>query len=515
MVDQKLNPAKVNNQSLRKVPGRKRATILQATGGYVITGITIIQGLVLVPMYLYYLGAHTYGLWLASGGILGMLGVMNFGIGSMLVQRIASAYGRQELQLAGAYFINGMVVYAGIALLMGGVGWSLSFWLSDILTEVGETSLLLRQCFQLAVLVVTMGVMNECLRSFSQALLRPVVPIVGIAGGKIIGIGVTVWMLFAGFGLWAIPTGLLVAECIVLLVNLFSVCSLLRKFEMRIKGSIKKKILTEYLQTSPVLLMATVGNRLSKEADPLIITMFLGPEVTTAYMLTRRAADIVSRMLSVIVGSTMGTFSHLIAGNNPKKVRDVASKLLALSFSLGVIGFATYLGTNEAFVSLWVGGSLMLSQNVMFFIALGFLARSFRSLAGQMLYGFGDFTYTSTIILIEGMGRIFAAVVFLHLFGVIGVPLAFFLSCLVTIFVLGIRLKNKLVVQLQLSSIAKYLFSGLFCFAGAMSVLQAKVSVESWPMFFIYLLFILTGISVVYLCINMKTCCETYRNIVK
>lgn len=515
MVDQQSIPAKANNPLIpHKVLGRKRATILQATGGYVITGITIIQGLVLVPMYLHYLGARTYGLWLASGGILGMLGLMNFGIGSMLIQRIASAYGRQDLQRAGSYFINGMVVYAGIGLLMGVVGWSVSFWLPDILTEVGDASLLLQQCFQLAVIAVTMGVLNECLRSFSQALLRPVVPIIGIAGGKIMGIGVTVWMLFAGLDLWAIPTGLLVAESIIFIVNLFNVGSLLRKFEMKLRGSIKKKILKEYLQTSPVLLMATVGNRLSQQADPLLITMFLGPEVTTAYMVTRRAADIVFRLLSVIVSSTMGTFSHLVGSDDKKKVRDVAEKLLTLSFSLGVIGFATYLGANKAFVTLWVGGSLVLSQNVMLFIVLGFLARAFRGLMGQMLYAFGNFTYTSTIILLEGMGRILGAVVLLNIFGVIGVPLAFFLSCLMAILVLGLRLKDKLAMRLQLSSMTKYLFSGLVCFGGAMSLLHAKISIDSWAVFIPYLLLLLIGISMIYLLINWTKCCELYKRII-
>ena len=98
-------------------PSRKRATILQALGGYVNTGIIILQGLLLMPLYIRYLGADTYGLWLASGGILGMLGLINFGISSMLVQRIASAYGKNDLDQAGAYFISGMVVYLSIFLL--------------------------------------------------------------------------------------------------------------------------------------------------------------------------------------------------------------------------------------------------------------------------------------------------------------------------------------------------------------------------------------------------------------
>ena len=92
-------------------PGHKRATVLLALGSYANTVITIIQGLVLVPLYLYYLGPELYGLWLASGGMLGMLWLMNFGIGSLLTQRVGRAYGRSDFSNLGAYFINGMAVY--------------------------------------------------------------------------------------------------------------------------------------------------------------------------------------------------------------------------------------------------------------------------------------------------------------------------------------------------------------------------------------------------------------------
>jgi O-antigen/teichoic acid export membrane protein len=44
---------------------------VQAVGGYLNTTILIVQGLLLVPLYLRFLGPHDYGLWLASGGCSG------------------------------------------------------------------------------------------------------------------------------------------------------------------------------------------------------------------------------------------------------------------------------------------------------------------------------------------------------------------------------------------------------------------------------------------------------------
>ncbi|WP_265943741.1 hypothetical protein [Dechloromonas sp. A34] len=64
------------------VVSRKRAITLQALGGYLNTGIQIVQGLILIPMYIHFLGLSLYGFWLSTGAILGMLGVMNLGLGA-------------------------------------------------------------------------------------------------------------------------------------------------------------------------------------------------------------------------------------------------------------------------------------------------------------------------------------------------------------------------------------------------------------------------------------------------
>ena len=501
------------NLHFSHTPSRKRATTLQAAGGYTLTGVTIVQGLVLIPLYLYYIGVHTYGLWLASGGILGMLGLMNFGIGSILIQRIASFYGKKDLPQVGIYFINGMIVYSGICLLLGLVGWIVSLWLPDILTAIGNDSDLLQQCFQLAVVAMVFAVFNEFLRSFSQALLRPIIPMIGMVVGRIAGIGVTIWMLFDGFGLWAIPVGSLVAQSLILLVNIFNALSLFHRLSVRVE--FKKSVIKEYCKTAPVLLMATAGNTLSQQAEPLLITVFLSPEVTTAYMVTRRAADIMFHILNVIIGSTMGAFSHLVGSDNRDNVRNVASKLLFISFSLGVIGFATYAGMDQTFVSLWVGESFALDQTVILFIALGFFARSFRGLLGQMLYGLGDFTYTSTVIMLEGIGRIFMASVLLSLLGVVGVPLAFALSCVLSMLILGLRLKTELAIQLQLFSITKLLFSGVIFFGLATSLVQMKLPVDSWVGFSLYSGVFLLGIMIIHILINWTKCREIYRIILK
>jgi O-antigen/teichoic acid export membrane protein len=404
-----------------------------------------------------------------------------------------------------------MIVYLFISLLFGVVGWGISAWVPNILKVASDEADLLQNCFQVAVVAMTVGVFNECLRSFSQALLKPVIPMVGMAIGRIFGIAVTLWLLFDKFGLWAIPIGTLTAEFIILIVNLFNANNLFRRLAVKI--TLDRKIIKEYVQTSPILLMASTGNTISQEAEPLLITMFLGPEITTAYMVTRRAAEIVFRMLSVIVGSTMGAFSHLVGSGDIEKITNVVKKLLVLSFSLGAIGFSSYAGANRAFVSLWVGDAFVLGPNIIMLIALGFFARTFRGLIGQILYGLGDFTFTSIVIFIEGLVRILLTLGLLSFFGIIGVPLAFVLSCFVALLVLGFRLTKELMVEFNFPIMIRLLFSGVVVFVISIIFTQVVLNIGSWLVFVLYTTLFSVLLLIIYVAMNWTLCIEYYRNI--
>jgi len=493
----------VSTSDVSPAPSRKRATLLQAAGGYALTGITIVQGLVLIPLYLHYIGAHTYGLWLASGGILGMLGLMNFGIGSMLIQRIASSYGKKEFAQAGAYFINGMVVYLGVCLLLGIVGWVVSLWLPEILTAIRDGADLLRQCFQLAVAAMVLAVFNECLRSFSQALLRPVIPVLGMVIGRLIGIAVTVWMLFDDFGLWAIPTGGLAAEGLIFIVNLFHVVSLLRWLD--INYILDRNIIKEYVRTAPTLLGAKVGQGVAQESEPLLIAIFLTPEITTAYMIVRRAADIVFNLLSQIVGSVLGSFGHLAGSESMKKVSMVAYALIALIALLGVIGFSIYIVMNESFIRLWVGDEYFLSKTVVILLGAAFFLRIVRSMIWQLLNGMGDFIYTSLCILFEGVVRIALLVFFMPFVGVVAVPLALLIASLASLYILARRMNREICFVYNMRMVSLYLMSLLASFVVSV-LLGAVLAPVSWLCFIGVLLIVSIVFLLFTMLVNWKLC---------
>lgn len=474
-------------------------------GGYANTGISVVQGLLLIPLYLHYIGAHMYGVWLASGGVLGLLSLMNFGVSTMLIQRVAHAYGNRDLGMALKYFSGGLVVYLAICLFFGAIGWGLSYWVPEIFDVETDLSALLIGCFQLAIVGMLLAIINECLRSFGQAVLRPLVSTLSMAAGGAIGIVVTAWMLMHEYGLWAIPAGTVVAESIICLLTLFHSTLLVREFGGTMR--VERGVLGEYLRTAPALLMSRVGNTASLQAEPVMITMLISPEVTAAYMVTRKAADMVFQAVSVIFGSVHSSFSHLIGEEQGSaKVADIARKVMFTVFSLSLMGCALYVAENHAFVTLWVGPEMVLEQWVILLVGVGFFIRSIRALYWQMLNGFGDFVFLSKVVLMEGLLKLLFMALLLSLLGIEGVAYAIIVSCLVSLLVFGNRLNTFFPQEVRAGVGRRHMLIATGYFVLAAMAANMWDASASWWQFALQLCSVSGVLLVTYVAANWQSC---------
>jgi O-antigen/teichoic acid export membrane protein len=427
---------------LKKTPNRRRAVIIQMVGGYVNKGIIIIQGLLLIPLYLHFIGVRMYGLWLASGGILAWLAFMDMGMGSLLIQRVSSAYGRREYNQTASYFVNGLVVYGVLDLLFLSLVLGLSFFIADWFGAEGEEAFVLRSCFQLAGIAAAAQFLNNCLRGFAQSLQRPLFPILCIISFRILGLGATVLLLYQDYRLWAIPTGLLINAIPVFVLNICYSLRLTR--ELGGVSKIDKTIILNFFQLSPALLASRVGQSMVKNIEPTLIAIILTPELAPAFVITKRAADMVEQLVQVIDGSTFPSFAHLYAEGGIKKSQRAISRIMTLCFGAGLIGFGTYVAANQAFVQLWVGSEYFLGQAVTLLMALGLLTMVINQFLSRFIIGTGDITYPSLLIFGEAVVRVILMAGLLYGLGLVGLPLGMLMSCMIFGWIYYKRLEAKL-----------------------------------------------------------------------
>ena len=180
-----------------------------------------------------------------------------------------------------------------------------------------------------------------------------------------------------------------------------------------------------------------------KNNETKLIAMILRPELAPAFVITRRAADMVEQLLLVINASTFPSFTHLYAEGDIKKSRRAVYRIMTLCFGAGLIGFGTYVAANQAFVHLWTGSEHFLGQGVTLLMALGLLMMVIKQFLSRFIIGMGDIVYPSLLILAEAVIRVILMVGLLIVFGLAGLPVGMLISCSVFGLIYYKRLNTK------------------------------------------------------------------------
>ena len=353
-------------------------------GGWLNLGLVTVQGIVLVPLYLSYIGSSLYGAWLGSGDLIAWLTLLDLGLGSLMVQRISASFARGDRASTAAYLSGGLLVLTAIGAIVVGVALPVALAVPGWMELSGPDAALLRSCFMVAALAGALSVVNHGAQSLALALQRPLVPMVATVASTAFGIVVIVILLYRGAGLWALALGLLARSALLLVANSIHAMAIFRRevgVAMRLRGDVFQDIAS----LSGPAIMAQLGGAAASRSEAALIAIFLRPELATVFVLTRRAAEIASMVLDRIGGAVFPGFSHL-AAEDPARSIPVLREVLALFAAAATLLMALYLALNGSFVNLWVGSSFYGGHVLTLLIGLSTLATA-RSTLTCYLYG--------------------------------------------------------------------------------------------------------------------------------
>lgn len=438
-----------------KQPSRKKAVMTQALGGYLNTTISIVQGLLLLPIYFKFVSIATYGYWVTIGSIIALLSIVNFGVGNLSIQRISTAYAKKDFQKVGDYFINSLYLFTiiSIVFIFLGVLLYVFFDEKELLLINERNNLVLAYFIALNTMVLTF--FNNALKGFSNSLLKPLFGVYSTVISRIVGIALLLIMLYSDYGLLSIPLSLLLTEILVFISN--SIYVRKQYVLLKIKSKFNKKIMLDYLNMSPHLFGLIFGNMLLNKSHSILITALLSAEITTLYTITRKVIDIILQAVNIVNSSLIAPFSHLVGEGDEKKIRYIVLKIIGLSFFVSVIMYGIYMIINHTFISLWLDNEKVLNQNIILFIGLGALAHSMTRIFRSILFGFDKFKFTSFMVVIEGISFVLLSIVLIKLFHIIGIAISLFVVSGFISIILLYRIFKEIKIQIRIRDMLKLL----------------------------------------------------------
>ena len=476
---------------------RKTSIQIQVFGGYLLMAITLLKGLIFVPMYLSLIGSRLYGLWLASGGILVWLSMLDLGISQGLIQRIASHYGKKDYNKTGQYFVHGLLCYIALGCIFVLIGFLVSIPLPSLFKSESSEVDTLRRCFQLAVISNVLSIVNNVLRGFASSLLRPLFSVISALVFSLVGLCIIVYMLFEGHGLYSIPTGSLVTNTGLVAFNGGFAIFLVKQLKSRI--FLDKVILSDLISIIPSLFGARLGESLVKNIEPTIIAIMISPELSTAFAITRRAGDIVSQGLHIILGSSIPSLTHLYGEGNLDRTTDSIKTLISFVMFCSLGCFSCYIVGNEAFMTLWIKKEHYLGNLMSFLIGMGLLTNTVLNFLSAIHVCIGNINFSMRIVLVESIVRISLMVLLVYFISILGIPLSIFFSCTLFSVVLGKKLDQKTKSH-QIFPVKFSFVLSLFISAGIIvCFITIYPTVSSWATFIFMMLLVFFSLNLSYL----------------
>jgi O-antigen/teichoic acid export membrane protein len=392
-------------------------------GGWANLLLLVVQGLLLVPLYLRFMGPGMYGAWVASGDVLGWLALLDLGVTGVGLQRMSAAHGRGDAAAVAGWYGTAVLVQALLAALLAAVAVLAAPRVAAWVGTGGAADAELAGAFAVAGVAGGIGLLATGAGVLALAVQRPLFVSAAAFAAGVAGIAVTLVLLLDGHGVWALALGMLARSAVLVVANGAHAGWLLWR-ELRIPPRLRPTAVRELARLAPVSLLTLVGNAAAGRSDAVLVAVFFGPRTVAAYVLTRRAADLLAMFLARLGGAVYPGFAHLVGSGEDARAAAVLGDVARLYLWTAAPAVALYMALNRTFVELWVGPAQYAGHALTVLIGLNVLMVGWASLVLYVNGAAGQFARAGAAVFVEAAARVGLAVVLLRLWGVGGLPAA-------------------------------------------------------------------------------------------
>lgn len=403
---------------------RFRRAGLTALASGIAKGISILTGLITIPLTLGYLGMERYGLWMTVSSVMLIMGFADLGMGNGLMNAISEAHGNDDRQAAIDYVSSGFFMLLGVAFLIvlafilayPFVSWPTVFNIKSKLAtqEAGPAIAVFVAIFAVnlplgVVQRVQMGYQEGYQTSLYQCLgsifaLIAVLLVIYVKGGL-------AWLVLALAG------GPVVASVINWLVMF--------RFQhpwLRPKwGSATSVAARKILHTGILFFALQLSMAFAFASDNLVAAQILGPEAVTQYSVPMRMFSVLPMMIAMIMAPLWPAYGEAIARGDREWVRKTLSRSLRITCM--VVAFPTVLLVlfGVQILHFWVGPEITPSFILLVGLGLWTILYSVANSLTMFLNGVNSIRFQTVIAVGVAVGALIAKILLAKIIGLPGI----------------------------------------------------------------------------------------------
>jgi len=466
---------------------RRRAAMGNILTNYIMLIIVLINGVVLVRLYTQRIPDKLYGAWLAVGGLLGWLQLVDPGFSKALQQRVAITFGELDLDRLRRVIGTGLLIGGGLSLLAL-CGLPFAKWGVHSLGIVGADAVELERSLQIAIVGTAVALVSYQPLAVIAGLQKSYTMGTLHVASNLVCILVTVLMIVNDYGVQSIPVGMLCKNVFLLVCSLVVLLVWVWRY-LPGRLTVERSELRAYGGLLSLSFLERVGDALIQQSDTIMVAWLVSPVSAVVYQLTGRAYEMVRIAVGRLAPAIAPSLSHLAGTKNSERLEEVIHRMSTYVGFLAAVGVASIICMNQAFVTLWVGPRFYGGMSLTYFLGVMMIVGILAGQLNEFLYATGGIRDAALAKFIEGVIRIPVQWFLAKQLGLVGIPLG---ACLAMIIVgtwmlplaLARRLHKESSYSWKLTALtyAKPIAITMFGFLLGLVVRQSNVA-SSWSRF--------------------------------
>lgn len=406
---------------------RHRRALLSGATGLTAKAINVGIAVVTVPITLRYLGNERFGLWMAISAVFAMAAFADFGIGNGVLNAVSTAFGRDDIDGIRRAISSGFAVLTAIAVFLLAifftsyrfVDWSAFFRVTSAQgrAEAGPAIAVFFTCFALNIPVdivqrVQLG-LQQGFRTNLWQVIAGIMSLVALLAAIEARLGLP-WLVAALAGIPLVGVALNAVQFF-----FFSRRDLLPGFHF-----VSIEAIRHIARLGGLFFVLQLVGAISVSADNFIVARVLGANAVSGFSVPQRLFTVVATLLTMLLTPFWPAYGEAAARNDRAWIARTLRRTLFSALAFSSIASLVLLIFSNAILRLWVGPQI----HATFWLMLGLAAWSVLNCCsitlGVYLNGTGVVRFQIITASIFGIACLALKVLFVHIFGIGGVPWA-------------------------------------------------------------------------------------------
>jgi len=406
---------------------RNRRAVLTGSASTLARVVQIGTSLITVPLTLKYLGNERFGLWMTISSVLAMAAFADFGVGNGVLNTVSKAFGKDDMEGVRKAVSSGFAVLNTIAVLLllsffsiyRFVNWANFFrvYSPQARAESGPALAVFAICFALN---ISMDVVQRVQLGLQQGYRYGLWQLCGSTAG-FIGVLGGIWLHVS---LPVLVIAIAGAPIFATALNATHFFGFVRPDLRPSRKLVSRDVISQIARLGGLFFVLQVVVAVSFSADNFIIARTLGAVNVPEYAIPQRMFGLIAMMSGMLIAPLWPAYGEAISRGHMKWVRHTLKTSLLLVLGATSAASFTMLLLSHRLIHWWVGSRI----HPPFFLLLGLAIWTVIGCCGDALASFLNgasvIRFQVIVASIFGMVCVITKVVFVHRFGITGVPWA-------------------------------------------------------------------------------------------